>query len=847
MKKIVFIFLFFVLCKQTFSQPVVFAPLPNSPMGKALCFAYNNSINRIWVCTATKVFYTDNNGGLWTNTPATGVSSPSAIALTASGTPYIITPQNGMRHFNGTSWIADNTGLPVNPMPQFTSIAIDAAGNVYAGAGWHVSPTNNSGVWKWNGTTWTTMNTGLPTAPVSPAPEITSLVIDASGNLFTGTAKVLLNGGGQGFGVYKWNGSSWNIFGIGLSNLNIASLAINSSGELFAGTFNSISHISSTSGGAWTNSTTGLPALATTVRSITFDELNNIYAGLGYLPEQAGSLFGAVYISNNNGTSWTQSIAIANTTTAINAMITDNAGNIFAGATGIYKSTDQGSTWSIDTVGLIKVRARGGYIAINSVGHIYAAGEGGIFKSVDNGLNWQLIINGVDRHDLTCIAVDKNDNIYLGGQIFVGGSVNSDSGRIWKSINGGSTWTKANVQQHQQVVDLKVAANGDVYLAHKFGVISNIAVTHDGTNWIELNIYSPANPNGYACFSVDVNKRGHIFGSTEQGQVRRSIDGGANFTSSTNLLPGNIGLVRTSPHDLVFCVGGTAYGTPSLSYSDSINNGSTFTQAANFPIGKNITDIAFDNRDSMYVGTQNGLYTTTLPFNPATNVFTLNASNGAAAVTSFTKDKCGYLYTSNFFAAIAKSTIAVDNTTACNVLPVTLLDFEGRYNKGNNTIKLDWSTANEINNHYFSIEKSSDGRSFKLLDTSNATLANTYSLTDISPFSGNNFYRISATGNSGSVKYYNTIIVHANSNYSGGFTFYPNPVKDLVKFNFYAMPGEKQLIIESSLGLKLNDMLIPEQVTAVSINLEELRPGIYFIKLKEMTTGRLFIKKLIKK
>ena len=152
MKKTLLIISFFIYCKNILSQPVAFALLPGSPIGKALYFAYNSAANRIWVCTATKVFYSDNNGALWINTAATGVSSISAIALTATGTPYILSSQNGMRHFNGTAWIAGNNGLPINPMPQFTSIAIDATSNVYAGAGWHDLPPNYSGVWKWNGT-----------------------------------------------------------------------------------------------------------------------------------------------------------------------------------------------------------------------------------------------------------------------------------------------------------------------------------------------------------------------------------------------------------------------------------------------------------------------------------------------------------------------------------------------------------------------------------------------------------------------------------------------------------------------------------------------------------------------
>ena len=266
---------------QLIAQPIAFASLTNAPTGKILCSVYNNTANRSWICTASKVFYSDDSGTTWTNTAATGVLSPSAIALNASGTPYIITPQNGMRHYNGTTWIADNNGLPTNPMPQFTSLAIDATGNVYAGADWHGLTPNHSGVWKWNGTTWTTFNTGLPTtSSVVGPPEITSLTIDGSGNFFLGTAMVLLNGGGQGFGVYKWSGTTWQSFGTGLGNLNVASLSVNAAGELFAGTFNGISHISATSGGTWTNSTSGLPATATTVRSIAFDASSNICASL---------------------------------------------------------------------------------------------------------------------------------------------------------------------------------------------------------------------------------------------------------------------------------------------------------------------------------------------------------------------------------------------------------------------------------------------------------------------------------------------------------------------------------------------------------------------------------------
>lgn len=847
MMKLFVIVILSSLSFKSFAQPVAFAPLPNAPMGEALCFAYNSSANRIWAGTATKVFYSDNNGATWVNTASTGTSSLSAIALNSLGTPYIITSENGMRHFNGTAWVADNNGLPVNPMPQFSSLAIDAAGNVYAGAGWHGLPPNYSGVWKWNGTVWSTMNTGLPTAPVSPSPEITSLAIDASGNLFAGTARVLLNGGGQGFGVYKWSGSSWNSFGSGLSNLNVASLGINTSGELFAGTFNTISHISAAAGGAWVNSTVGLPAFPTTVRSITFDVLNNVYAGLGYLPEQAGSLFGAVYISNNNGASWAQSNAIANTTTAINAMVTDNAGNIFAGATGIYKSANQGTSWLIDTVGLIKVRAKGGAVAINSMGHIFSAGDGAVFKSIDAGVTWQLIINGIDRHDLSCIAVDKNDNLYLGGQIWVGGSVRTDSGRVWKSTDGGNNWLKTSVHDNR-ILEFKITPNNNVYVALTFGSNGNNAsYTIDGTNWLPLNT---GNSRGAGAFAIDVNQRNHIFIGTEIGQVRRSVDGGVSFTSSTNLLPGNIGLVRVSPHDLVFCSGGTAFGTPSLSYSDSINNGVTFTQATNFPVGKNITDIIFDNQDSMYVGTQNGLYTTTMPFNPATSKFTLNASNGLASVKSFAKDPCGYLYISNYFAPITKSTMPVEVTPACNVLPVTFFNFSGAYNPSTNLVYLQWVVNHETNTRLYTIEKSSDGLHFYKLDTvraaGNINQVKSYYYTDASPYSVLNYYRLSQTDLNGSSKTLHTILIKADDKATGQFRIYPNPGQDILHIRFPETVGVKYLTVETIQGKKVLTVTLNASQLAHDISVHSLPFGFYFVKLIIADSGETIIKKILK-
>ena len=57
MKKYIATLFIQIFSASAFAQPVAFAPLPNSPMGKVLSFAYNPVVKSIWACTQGKVFY----------------------------------------------------------------------------------------------------------------------------------------------------------------------------------------------------------------------------------------------------------------------------------------------------------------------------------------------------------------------------------------------------------------------------------------------------------------------------------------------------------------------------------------------------------------------------------------------------------------------------------------------------------------------------------------------------------------------------------------------------------------------------------------------------------------------
>lgn len=85
------------------------------------------------------------------------------------------------------------------------------------------------------------------------------------------------------------------------------------------------------------------------------------------------------------------------------------------------------------------------------------------------------------------------------------------------------------------------------------------------------------------------------------------------------------------------------------------------------------------------------------------------------------------------------------NVTA--TLPVSLVKFDAKLN--DKKVDLTWSTASEINNSYFSIERSADGINFNLLGTvngaGNSEVLKEYSFTDHYPLPGKNYYRLSQT------------------------------------------------------------------------------------------------------
>jgi hypothetical protein len=111
------------------------------------------------------------------------------------------------------------------------------------------------------------------------------------------------------------------------------------------------------------------------------------------------------------------------------------------------------------------------------------------------------------------------------------------------------------------------------------------------------------------------------------------------------------------------------------------------------------------------------------------------------------------------------------------ILPVNLLSFTGNCN--NNQIVLNWTTASENNNDYFTIEESENGSDWKAIGTvnskGNSSITQQYSFTTANTTDEISYFRLRQTDLDGKFVYFNVIKVNNCNAVSPGVNIYPNP------------------------------------------------------------------------
>ncbi|MDG1433327.1 MAG: lamin tail domain-containing protein [Saprospiraceae bacterium] len=179
-------------------------------------------------------------------------------------------------------------------------------------------------------------------------------------------------------------------------------------------------------------------------------------------------------------------------------------------------------------------------------------------------------------------------------------------------------------------------------------------------------------------------------------------------------------------------------------------------------------------------------------------------------------------------------------------LPIELLHFSAV--SKNQTIHLTWSTASEINNAYFDVQRSTDGRDFETIGTvegiGTASNVQEYSFMDERPVNGFNYYRLHQVDFDG--KFENSNIVTAKLSHSNDDIFLtPNPTSNVILIQTKT-PFERDADFQilNMQGQVVLSSILQEGTDNLEVNVSNFPVGIYYLQL--FVDNEVMMKKIIK-
>ncbi len=166
-------------------------------------------------------------------------------------------------------------------------------------------------------------------------------------------------------------------------------------------------------------------------------------------------------------------------------------------------------------------------------------------------------------------------------------------------------------------------------------------------------------------------------------------------------------------------------------------------------------------------------------------------------------------------------------------VPVEWLTFDAEFIQNGQTVSCRWSTASELDNDYFTIQRSADGEHWQdvgIVDGSGSSqVVNKYFFNDPSPLRGLSYYRIQQTDFNGESKYSEVRSVQKENQ----LQLFPNPANDLLTVTpwkqsyypkVYASSGTEVACSWSGSG---------------QLDVSSLNPGSYFLEIHDKISGEI--------
>lgn len=182
-------------------------------------------------------------------------------------------------------------------------------------------------------------------------------------------------------------------------------------------------------------------------------------------------------------------------------------------------------------------------------------------------------------------------------------------------------------------------------------------------------------------------------------------------------------------------------------------------------------------------------------------------------------------------------------SSASNPLPIELLSFKSEC-KGNLGVELQWSTASEIDNSHFTLERSEDGIIWEtfadqILGAGNSSAEQEYTQMDNNPFRGLTYYRLTQTDFDGEKETFDPIVSDCDGVGFEIITAYEMQTADKLQLVVSAAHDEvfeielmdmsgKRAVYEQKVALQ-------EGLNYFTIDKNNLGFGMYIIKLQSET------------
>ncbi|MDT8412738.1 MAG: T9SS type A sorting domain-containing protein, partial [Vicingaceae bacterium] len=185
-------------------------------------------------------------------------------------------------------------------------------------------------------------------------------------------------------------------------------------------------------------------------------------------------------------------------------------------------------------------------------------------------------------------------------------------------------------------------------------------------------------------------------------------------------------------------------------------------------------------------------------------------------------------------------------------LPIELISFDATCAPTNGAVDLKWLSASEINNDFYTLERSYDAISFEIVATikgaGNSNNINSYFFRDMNALDGVSYYRLKQTDFNGNFEYFNIVAVNCTSS-NNGISIYPNPANNEFTIQLEGEKGnEISIEMYNSIGQQVmsRNFILQQKFFSEQIDVNEFDQGIYFVNIKlndSLSSKKLIINK----